>query len=152
MQTAVDKSEVTSQAPQVTLVLYIFKLVLYFNTSIVRNQIKYYLERIFYRYSMAFTGMLCGFAISYDGLLLKIACTKNSRKLMSSWKYHGKRSLFYHCKKFFMKVCFFLTGGAVTRFAIWLAGSIYWNRFVFHSDSWNRSLIINDIINVCRYF
>ena len=96
--------------------------------------------------------MLCGFAISYDGLLLKIACTKDSRKLMSSWKYHGKRSLFYHCKKFFMKVCFFLTGGAVTRFAIWLAGSIYWNRFVFHSDSWNRSLIINDIINVCRYF
>ena len=68
MQTAVDKSEVTSQAPQVTLVLYIFKLVLYFNTSIVRNQIKYYLERIFYRYSMALQACFA------DSLSAMMAC------------------------------------------------------------------------------
>ena len=36
-------SKVTSQALQVNLVLYVFKLVLYFNSSIFSNQIKYYL-------------------------------------------------------------------------------------------------------------
>ena len=36
-------SKVTSEARQVTLVLYIFKLVLYFNSSIISNQVKYYL-------------------------------------------------------------------------------------------------------------
>ena len=74
MQTADDKSKVTSQAPQVTLVSNIFKLVLYFNLSIISNQIKCYLaikKGIFYRYSMAFTGLLGRFTISYDGLLLK---------------------------------------------------------------------------------
>ena len=33
-------SQVTLQVPQVTLVLYIFKLKLYFNSSIISNQIK----------------------------------------------------------------------------------------------------------------
>ena len=35
--------KVTSQALQLTLVYYIFKLVLYFNSIIVSNQVKYYL-------------------------------------------------------------------------------------------------------------
>ena len=74
MQTADDNSKVTSQAPLVTSVLYIFKLVLYFNSSIISNQIKHYLAikgRNFLQIHMAFTGMLCRFTISYHGLLLK---------------------------------------------------------------------------------
>ena len=74
MQTANDNSKVTSQAPLVTSVLYIFKLVLYFNSSIISNQIKHYLAikgRNFLQIHMAFTGMLCRFTISYHGLLLK---------------------------------------------------------------------------------
>ena len=43
VQTADNKSKFTSQAPQVTLVLFIFKLIFYFNSSIISNQIKYYL-------------------------------------------------------------------------------------------------------------
>ena len=54
--------------------LYIFKLVLYFNSITISNQIKYslaiYIEGIFCRYSMAFRAMLCRFIISYDSLLL----------------------------------------------------------------------------------
>ena len=45
VQTADDISEVISQAIQLTLVLYIFKLVLYFSSIIISNQIKYYLAR-----------------------------------------------------------------------------------------------------------
>ena len=73
-QTGNGNSKVTSQASQVTLVLCIFKLVLYFNSSIISNQIKYYLainRRNFYRYSMAFTGRVCRFTMGYDGLLFK---------------------------------------------------------------------------------
>ena len=43
VQTADDNSEVISQALQLTLALYIFKLVLYFKSIIINNQIKYYL-------------------------------------------------------------------------------------------------------------
>ena len=39
-QTADENSKVTSQAPQDNLVLFIFKLVLYFNSSVISNQIK----------------------------------------------------------------------------------------------------------------
>ena len=42
MQTADDNSKVISRAFQLTLVLYIFKLVVYFS-SIIISQIKYYL-------------------------------------------------------------------------------------------------------------
>ena len=41
LQTADDNSKVISQAPQVTLVLYIFQLVMYFNSSTISNQSKY---------------------------------------------------------------------------------------------------------------
>ena len=46
VQTVDGNSKVTYQASQVTLVLYIFKLVLYFKSSIINNQIKYYLAII----------------------------------------------------------------------------------------------------------
>ena len=67
MQAADDNSKVISQAFQLTLVLNIFKLVLYFNSIIIRNQIKYYLARNrgnfmqiqIYANFMAFTDMLC---------------------------------------------------------------------------------------------
>ena len=42
VQTADDNNKDTSQILQLTLVLYIFKLVLYFNSIIISNQIKYY--------------------------------------------------------------------------------------------------------------
>ena len=45
MQTADDNNKVISQALQLTLVLYILKLVLYFNSIIISNQINYYLAR-----------------------------------------------------------------------------------------------------------
>ena len=74
VQTADDNNKVISQALQLNLVLYIFKLLLYFNFIINSNQIKYYLtiiEGIFCRYSMAFIGVLRRFTISYDCLLLE---------------------------------------------------------------------------------
>ena len=43
VQIADDYSKVTSKALQLTLVLYIFKLALYFNSIIFSNQIKHYL-------------------------------------------------------------------------------------------------------------
>ena len=43
VQIADDYSKVTSKALQLTLVLYILKLALYFNSIIFSNQIKYYL-------------------------------------------------------------------------------------------------------------
>ena len=63
VQTADDNSKVISQAFELTLALNIFKLVLYFNSVIISNQIKYYLARnrgnlILCKYSIAFTGML----------------------------------------------------------------------------------------------
>ena len=42
-QTAHDNSKVTSEALQLTLVLYIFKLVLYFKSIIFINKVMYYL-------------------------------------------------------------------------------------------------------------
>ena len=62
VQTADDNSKVISQEFQLTLVLYIFKLVLYFNSVIISNQIKYYLARNrdnFLQIEYGFTGMLC---------------------------------------------------------------------------------------------
>ena len=43
MQTADDNRKVISQAFKLTLVLYVFKLVLYFNSIIISNQTRYYL-------------------------------------------------------------------------------------------------------------
>ena len=83
--TADDNRKVFSQ---LTLVLYNFKLVLYFNWIIISNQIKYYLpikELIFCWYSMAFTGMLCRFTISYYSLLLKEHVPR-TQKEVNSWK------------------------------------------------------------------
>ena len=51
---------------------------------------------------MVFTGMLCRFAICYDSLLLKRACTRNSRKLMAeTWLFAHKSS---------WKLCYGMTG------------------------------------------
>ena len=68
MQTADDNSKVILQAFQLTLVLYIFKLVLYFNSVIISNQIKYYLARNrgdflqiqygFYRHALPLSAMI----------------------------------------------------------------------------------------------
>ena len=41
VKTADDNSKVVSQALQLTLVLYIFKLLLYLNSITIINQIKY---------------------------------------------------------------------------------------------------------------
>ena len=68
MQTANDNSK---EAPLVTSVLYIFKLVLYFNSSIISNQIKHYLAikgRNFLQIHMAFTGIFA------DSLSAIMAC------------------------------------------------------------------------------
>ena len=43
VQTANDNRKVISQALKLTLVLYTFKVVLYFNWIIISNQMKYYL-------------------------------------------------------------------------------------------------------------
>ena len=45
MQTEDDNSKVISQAFQLTLVLYLFKLVLYFKSIIISNKIKSYSAR-----------------------------------------------------------------------------------------------------------
>ena len=98
------------QALQVTLVLYILKL-LHFNSNIISNQIKYYLwiERSFSRYSMDFTGMLCRFTISYDELLLKkqVPRTQGSSGMQllgaSWWKVIKALSLY---EIFHVSLCF----------------------------------------------
>ena len=48
LQRSDGNSKVISQALQLTLVLYISKLVLYFNSNIIRHQIKYYLEQVYW--------------------------------------------------------------------------------------------------------
>ena len=66
MQTADDNSKAISQAFQLILVIYIFKLVLYFNSIIISNQIKYYLEGItvlqiqygFYSHALPLSAMI----------------------------------------------------------------------------------------------
>ena len=63
-----------SEALQLVLALYIFKLLFYFKSVIISNQVKYYLAAnrgnfLEIQYSMAFKGVLCRF--SYDSLLLK---------------------------------------------------------------------------------
>ena len=80
-----DNSKVTSQVLQLSLVLYIFKFALYFNSIIISNQIRYYLainrgyflqiQHGFYRNT---------FLIHYQlwWLVIERACTKNSRKLV----------------------------------------------------------------------
>ena len=73
-QTAHDNSKVISEALQLTLVLHIFKLVLYFKSIIFINKVMYYLtvnRQNFLHISMDFIGMLCRINISYNGLLLK---------------------------------------------------------------------------------
>ena len=45
MHTADDNSKIISQAIQLSLALYISKSVLYFNSIIISNQLKYYLAR-----------------------------------------------------------------------------------------------------------
>ena len=74
------------QVPQVTLLLYIFKLLLYFNSSIINNQMKYYLainrsnflqiQYGFYRHALQILYQLWW-------IVIERACTKNSGKLMS---------------------------------------------------------------------
>ena len=78
-----NNSKLTSQALQLTLVLYIFKLVLYFNLIIVSNEIKYYLainrgnflqiRYGFHRHNFQIHSQL---AMS-DGLLLKEHVPRN---------------------------------------------------------------------------
>ena len=78
-----NNSKITSQALQLTLVLYIFKLVLYFNLIIVSDEIKYYLainrgnflqiQYGFHRHNFQIHSQL---AMS-DGLLLKEHVPRN---------------------------------------------------------------------------
>ena len=61
MLTANGSSRVISEALQLTLALYIFKLVLYYNSIIISNQMMYYLAintGSFCKYSLVFTDML----------------------------------------------------------------------------------------------
>ena len=149
-----DNSKVTSQKPQVFLVLYIFRLVLYFNSSIIGNQIKYYLainRRIFLQIQYGFYTQ--SLQIHYQlwwWLATERACTKNPRKLMpgtwllgaSWWKFIKALSLYEICSCKFV----FLTWGAVIRIGIWLAGPVQWHRFML-------SLTITDnIIKGCICF
>ena len=53
LQRADGNSKAISQALQLTLVLYIFKLVLYFNSIIIRHQIKCYLEQVHWHRAMS---------------------------------------------------------------------------------------------------
>ena len=96
---------VHSQAPQVTLVLYISKLVLYFNSSIISNQIKYYLaknRRNFLQIQHGFYRHALQIHYQLWWLANERGCTKNSRKLMpgtgllgpSSWKVIKALSLY----------------------------------------------------------
>ena len=68
VQTAGDNSKVISQAFRLTLVLYIFKLVLHFNSSITRNQIKYHLARNRGNFLQI---QSCFATVNYESLLLK---------------------------------------------------------------------------------
>ena len=121
MQTADYNSKVTSQAFQLTLVLHIFKLALYFNLIIVSNQIKYYLVinrgnflQIRYGfYKHTFQTQL-HYQLYVWWLVIGRACTKNSRKLMpgmwlfgASWWKVNKALLLYevvHVSLFFLTV------------------------------------------------
>ena len=89
MQTADDNSKVF----KTTFVLYSFKLILYFDTTAISSQIKYYLttnRRIFLEMQYGF----CRYALLADLLWLAVerVFTKNSRKAgkwlfgASSWK------------------------------------------------------------------
>ena len=81
VHTADDNSKLASKAFKATLVLYNFKLVLYLDTTDIKNQIKYYLttsrgnfldiQYSFYRYALL-TDLLW--------LVVEGAFTKNSRK------------------------------------------------------------------------
>ena len=53
LQRADSNSKTISEALQLTLVLYIFKLVLYFNSIIICHQIKYYLEQVHWHRAMS---------------------------------------------------------------------------------------------------
>ena len=79
VQTTEDKSKVISQAFKLTLMSHIFKLVLYFNSIITSNQIKYYSARNrgnvlqiqydFYRYALPLSTMIaCYWTSTYRGL------------------------------------------------------------------------------------
>ena len=87
MQTANGNSRVTSQATKVTLVLHIFKLVLYFNSTIISNQIKYYLVINIGNFLQIQYGFyMHALQIHYElwWLVIGRACIKkNSKKLMS---------------------------------------------------------------------
>ena len=68
-----------------------FKLVLYFNSVIISNQIKYYLARnrgIFCKYSIA--------TVSNDSFLLKEHVFQEFKEVnawnMNVWSHHGGRS------------------------------------------------------------
>ena len=111
-----DSRKVTSQAPQVTLVLYILKLVLYFNLNIISNQIKYYLainRRNFLQIQYGFYRHALQIQYQLGWLVIERTCTKNSRKLMSGvwpfgaswWKVTKALSLY---EIFPVSLCFLL--------------------------------------------
>ena len=74
VQTAGDNSKVISQAFRLTLVLYIFKLVLHFSSSIARNQITYHLARNGGNFLQI---QSCFATFDYESLLLKEHLPKN---------------------------------------------------------------------------
>ena len=137
VQTADNKSKFTSQAPQVTLVLFIFKLIFYFNSSIISNQIKYYLAintENFLQVQYGFYRQTLPIHYQLWWLVIERACTKNLRNLISGtwlfgaswWKVIKALSLY---EIVYINLFFFI-GRALTRIGIWLVGPVQWHRFM----------------------
>ena len=92
VQTADGNSKVISQAFRLTLVLYIFKFVLYFNSVIISNQINYYLGRNrgnflqmqygFYRHALPLSPLIAYWRNTYQKLKEVNAWNINSWSIM----------------------------------------------------------------------
>ena len=76
-----NNSTVTSQVLQLTLVLYIIKLVLYFDSIIINNKIKCHVAINIWLFSADTVWLLqacvCRFTISYQGLLRACTCEED---------------------------------------------------------------------------
>ena len=85
VQTADDNNKVTSQALQLTLVLYIFKLVLSYYPITISNQIKYYLSTNrgnFLQIQYGFYSRTLQIHYQPPWSVIERTSTKNSRKLI----------------------------------------------------------------------
>ena len=100
VQTTHENSKVTSRAPQLTVALDILKLVLYFNSSIITNQIKDYLainRRNFVEIQYGFYRHAFQIQIHYQlrWRVIKRVYTKKSRNCLEDvwWEHYDGRSL-----------------------------------------------------------